>query len=96
MFALSVLATGAFQKEIADRSGITQSSVSRMLDGTVMLAPQYIKFLYAAAEQTQIKRDFHAAAGLANTIGAIGDTPAHQGTISSSLSISQLQTEIMH
>ena len=42
--------------------------------------PWYITFLYTAVEQVQIKRDFHAMAGLPNIIGAIDCTHMHQST----------------
>ncbi|XP_034035060.1 putative nuclease HARBI1 [Thalassophryne amazonica] len=75
---LGFLATGAFQREIADRSGITQSTMSRILPhvlaGIRDLAPRYIRFPYNNAEQAVIKRDFHELAGFPNVIGAIDCT----------------------
>ncbi len=58
------------QREIWDRSGVSQSSDSRALPlvikGLIRLAPRYIKFPYTAFEQVQIKREFYAIAGLPN------------------------------
>ena len=57
---LGSLATGPFQKEIGDRSGVSQSSVSHALPWSSKLSsvyhPWYIKFPYTAVQQVQIKR----------------------------------------
>ena len=66
----NIFGTGTFQREIGDRSGVSQSSVSRALP---VCHPWYIKFPYTAVEQVQIKRDFHAITGLPNIIGAISN-----------------------
>ncbi|XP_031441572.1 protein phosphatase 1, regulatory subunit 8a isoform X4 [Clupea harengus] len=76
--ALGFLATGTFQRELGDRVGISQSTISRglqqVVDGIVQLVPQYIRFPYTDQEQIPVKRAFHAIAGLPNTIGAIDCT----------------------
>ncbi len=78
---LGFLATGTFQREIADRSGISQSSMSRIipdvLDGLIRLLPQYIKFPYNLVHQLEVKQRFFAFANLPNVIGAIDCT--HMG-----------------
>lgn len=75
---IGFLATGTFQREIGDRSGMFQSSVNHALPlvikGLVRLAPRYIKFPYTVNDQEQIKRDFYAIARLPNIIGAIDCT----------------------
>uniref|UniRef100_A0A674A2Q1 Putative nuclease HARBI1 n=1 Tax=Salmo trutta TaxID=8032 RepID=A0A674A2Q1_SALTR len=75
---LGFLATGTFQREIADRSGISQPTMSRILPavlhGIISLTPQYIQFLYTAVPQARVKRDFHTIAGFPNVIGAIDCT----------------------
>ena len=52
---LGFLATGTFQREIGDQSGISQSSLSRILPdvlrGIIPLFPQFIRFPYSAKEQ---------------------------------------------
>ena len=76
--SLGLLATGNFQTTNADRSGISQPSLSRVLthvlDGIIRLAPTHIKFPYTPQEQFAIKQDFYAIAGFPNTIGAIDCT----------------------
>ena len=75
---LGFLATGNFQTVTADRSGISQPSLSHILtpilNGIIRLAPTYIRFSYTPQEQLTIKQDFHAIAGFPNTIGAIDCT----------------------
>ncbi|CAL9690972.1 unnamed protein product [Knipowitschia caucasica] len=75
---LGFLATGTFQRELGDRVGISQPSISRALprvvDAIIQLAPQYIKFPYSAEEQVSVKMGFHLIAGLPNTIGSIDCT----------------------
>lgn len=75
---LGFLATGTFQREIADQSGISQPTMSRILPavlhGIISLTPQYIQFLYTAVPQARVKRDFHTVAGFPNVIGAIDCT----------------------
>ncbi|XP_062295779.1 putative nuclease HARBI1 [Scomber scombrus] len=75
---LGFLATGTFQREIGDRAGVSQSSVSRALPsvikGLITLSPRYIRFPYTAVDQLQIKQDFHNMAHLPNIIGAIDCT----------------------
>ncbi|KAL6469081.1 hypothetical protein MHYP_G00226050 [Metynnis hypsauchen] len=78
---LGFLATGSFQRELADRSGISQSSLSRampaVLDGIICMSAKYIKFPYEAVDQANIKAQFAAIAGFPNVIGAIDCT--HMG-----------------
>uniref|UniRef100_A0A9J7Z0A2 Putative nuclease HARBI1 n=1 Tax=Cyprinus carpio carpio TaxID=630221 RepID=A0A9J7Z0A2_CYPCA len=75
---LGHLATGTFQRELADRSGMLQSSLSRVMpyvwDAIVGMAPRYICFPYTQAEQANIKMQFAAIAGFPNVIGAIDCT----------------------
>lgn len=74
---LGFLATGAFQRELADRSGLCQSTLSRSMpavwDGLIRMSPRYITFPYNAAEQANIKAQF-AATGFPNVIGAVDCT----------------------
>ncbi|KAL6468330.1 hypothetical protein MHYP_G00240070 [Metynnis hypsauchen] len=76
--ALGFLATGSFQRELADRSGVSQSSLSRampaVLDGVICMSARYIKFPYDAADQANIKAQFAAIAGFPDVIGAIDCT----------------------
>ncbi|KAL6467905.1 hypothetical protein MHYP_G00235820 [Metynnis hypsauchen] len=76
--ALGFLATGSFQRELADRSGISQSSLSRampaVLDGIICMSARYIKFPYDAVDQANIKAQFAAIAGFPDVIGAIDCT----------------------
>ena len=71
LLTLSFLATGTFQRELGDRVGISQPSISRALprvvDAINQLATQYIKFPYKAEDQVAVKRGFH-------NIGAIDCT----------------------
>lgn len=57
-----ILATGTFQRETSDRSGIYKSIVScalaKILQGIMQVMPQFIRFPYTAAQQTQLKRIF--------------------------------------
>uniref|UniRef100_A0AAZ3RJJ0 Putative nuclease HARBI1 n=1 Tax=Oncorhynchus tshawytscha TaxID=74940 RepID=A0AAZ3RJJ0_ONCTS len=75
---LGFMTTETFQWEIADRSGISQPTMSRILPtvlhGIISLTPQYIQFLYTAVQQARVKRDFHTIAGFPNVIGAIDCT----------------------
>uniref|UniRef100_A0A673Y676 Putative nuclease HARBI1 n=1 Tax=Salmo trutta TaxID=8032 RepID=A0A673Y676_SALTR len=75
---LGFLATGAFQREIADCSGSSQPPMSRILPavlhGIISMTPQYIQFLYTAAQQARVKRDFHTIAEFPNVVGAIDCT----------------------
>ena len=54
MTTLGFLATGAFQRELADRSGLCQSTLSRAMpavwDGIICISARYIKFPYNAVE----------------------------------------------
>ncbi|XP_045076311.1 putative nuclease HARBI1 [Coregonus clupeaformis] len=75
---LGFLATGSFQRELADRSGISQSCLSRAMppvwDGIIRLSTRYITFPYDAGDQPNIKAQFAAIAGFPNVIGAIDCT----------------------
>ena len=75
---LGFLATGSFQRELADRSGISQSCLSRAMpavwDGIIRLSTRYITFPYDAGDQPNIKAQFAAIAGFHNVIGAIDCT----------------------
>lgn len=85
---LGFLATGSFQREMADRSGVSQSTLSRamplVVDQIIRLSRRYIKFPYGAVEQANIKAQFAAIAGFPNVIGAIDCThvaikaPSHE------------------
>lgn len=76
--ALGFFATGTFQREIGDRSGISQPSMSRILpavlDGIIRLMPDYIEFPYGAQRQVEVKQGFSDIANLPNVIGAIDCT----------------------
>ncbi len=56
---LGFLATGTFQRELADRSGISQPTFSRImpdvLGGIIGLSQRYIDFPYTMGEQANIK-----------------------------------------
>ncbi len=73
-----LLAENDYLREIADRSGISQSSRSRIipdvLDGLIWLLPQYIKFPYNLVHHLEVKRRLFAIANLLNVIGAIDCT----------------------
>lgn len=75
---LGFLATGIFQREIGDRSGISQPSVSRLmpavLQGIIRLSARYIRFPYTAEEQQHIMDDFVRQTGFPNVLGAIDCT----------------------
>ncbi|CAJ1057880.1 putative nuclease HARBI1 [Xyrichtys novacula] len=75
---LGYLATGSFQREMADRAGVSQSTISRamptVVDQLIRLSNRYIKFPYGAVEQANIKTQFAAIAGFPNVIGAIDCT----------------------
>ncbi len=71
-------ATGAFQRELADRSGVYQSTLSGAMpavwDEIIRMSFRYIKFPYNAVEQADIKAQFAARAGFLNVIEAIDCT----------------------
>lgn len=75
---LGFLATGTFQRELADRSGISQPTFSRVmpdvLGGIIGLSHLYIKFPYTVGEQANKKAQFAAMSGFPNVIGAIDCT----------------------
>ncbi|XP_066575647.1 putative nuclease HARBI1 [Amia ocellicauda] len=72
------LATGSFQRELADCSGISQSSLSRAMpavwDGIIRMSISYIRFPYDTVDQPNIKAQFAAIASFPNVIGAIDCT----------------------
>ncbi len=71
---LVFLATRTFQREIRDRSGISQPTMSRMMPAVSVaiksLSREYITFPYDDAQQAVIKREFYETAGLTNVTGA--------------------------
>ncbi|XP_060921089.1 putative nuclease HARBI1 [Labrus mixtus] len=73
---LGFLATGAFQRERADQSGVYQSSLSCAMpavwDGRIMA--RNITFPYTVTEQANIKVQFAAMSRFQNVIGAIDCT----------------------
>ncbi len=75
---IGLLATGTFQREIGDRAGISQPSISRAIHKVVKaivgLMPTYVKFPYDVAQQMVVKRGFYEISGIPNTIGAIDCT----------------------
>uniref|UniRef100_A0A9J7Y678 Putative nuclease HARBI1 n=1 Tax=Cyprinus carpio carpio TaxID=630221 RepID=A0A9J7Y678_CYPCA len=75
---LGFLATGCFQRELADRSGISQPSLSAIisvvLNGILNMVSRYIRFPYTVREQAEIKTQFAAMSGFPNVIGAIDCT----------------------
>ena len=56
---IGFLATGTFQRELADRSGISQPTFSRILPdvlgGVIALSQNYINFPYTVGEQANKK-----------------------------------------
>ncbi|KAK0139210.1 putative nuclease HARBI1 [Merluccius polli] len=75
---LGFLATGSFQRELADRSGMSQGALSRaiaaVLNGIIRISARYIRFPYDAVNQVHIKAQFAEIAGFPNVIGAIDCT----------------------
>uniref|UniRef100_A0A672PWW7 Putative nuclease HARBI1 n=1 Tax=Sinocyclocheilus grahami TaxID=75366 RepID=A0A672PWW7_SINGR len=75
---IGLLATGTFQREIGDRAGISQPSISRAIHKVVKaivgLMTTYVKFPYDVAHQMVVKRGFCEISGIPNTIGAIDCT----------------------
>ncbi|KAL2086050.1 hypothetical protein ACEWY4_017109 [Coilia grayii] len=75
---LRFLATGSYQRELADRSGMSQAAFSRtipaVLNGIIRLSARYIEFPYNIVNQANIKAQFAAIAGFPNVIGAIDCT----------------------
>ncbi len=75
---LGFLATGTFQRELADRSGISQPTFSHvmpdMLGGIICLSHLYIKFPYTVDEVANKKAQFEAMPGFPNVIDAIDCT----------------------
>lgn len=75
---LGFLATGTFQRELADRAGISLPTISRtmptVLAAIKSLSRDHIRFPYDNAHQSVIKRQFYEIAGLPNIVGAIDCT----------------------
>ena len=75
---LGCLATGSFQRDNADRSGITQPSQSRcmpsVLEAIKSLTQEYIRFPFEDDQQTVIKREFYEIARFPNVVGLIDCT----------------------
>ena len=59
---LGFLATGSFQRELTDRSGMSQGALSRaipaVLNGIIRISARYIRFPYDAVNQANIKAQF--------------------------------------
>nr|XP_023674813.1 putative nuclease HARBI1 isoform X1 [Paramormyrops kingsleyae]XP_023674815.1 putative nuclease HARBI1 isoform X1 [Paramormyrops kingsleyae] len=75
---LGFLATGTYQRELADRSGISQPTMSsfipQVVAGINRLSRQHIKFPCGADVQANIKTQFAAVSRFPNVIGAIDCT----------------------
>ena len=75
---LASLATGTFQREVGDRSGITQPSMSRVmpsvLEAIKSLTEEFIRFPFSEDQQTVLKREFYEIARVPNVVGAIDCT----------------------
>lgn len=75
---LGFLATGTFQREISDRSGISQPTFSRTLPAVLAaiksLSRRYIQFPFDDGQQSIIKREFYRIAEYPNVVGAIDCT----------------------
>ena len=83
MTTLGFLATGEFQRELANRLGLRQSTLSRVMpavwDGIICISAG-ISNSHNAVEQANIKVQFAARAGFPNVNGAIDCThitPSH-------------------
>ena len=78
---LGFLATVTFQREIGDRAGVSQPTISRtmpeVLAAIKSLSRKYIRFPYNDAQQSVIKRQFYEIAGFPNVVGAIACTHVH-------------------
>jgi len=66
------LATGTFQREIGDRSGISQPTFSRTMPA--VLAAMKSFFPYDDGQQSVIKRELYEIAGFPNVVGVIDCT----------------------
>lgn len=75
---LGFIATGTFQREIGDGSGINQSSLSRdfpnVLCAIIHLCPRFIRVPYSAQEQWDVKDNFLRKTGFPTVIGVIDCT----------------------
>lgn len=75
---LGFLATGTFQREIGDRSGISQPTFSRTMPAVLAAMKsffrRYIQFPYDDGQQSVIKREFYEIAGFPNVVGVIDCT----------------------
>lgn len=69
---------GTFQQELADRSGTTQSALSRVMPmvwgGIISLSNRYIRFPSTAAEQANFRMHLTAMSSFLNVFGAIDYT----------------------
>uniref|UniRef100_A0A8C9ZM49 Putative nuclease HARBI1 n=1 Tax=Sander lucioperca TaxID=283035 RepID=A0A8C9ZM49_SANLU len=74
---LGFLKTGAFQRELADQSGISQPSLSRAMpavwNGIIRMSPRYIRFPFTVGEK-RAKQAFWAKYGFPGVLGAIDCT----------------------
>ena len=72
---LGFLVAGTFQRELADRSGVSQSSLRRAMaavwDRIICMSARYLRFPYNAVDQANIKMQFAAIAGFPKVIGEI-------------------------
>ncbi len=75
---LGFLATGTFQREIGDRSGISQPTFSRTMPAVLAAMKsffrRYIQFPYDNGQQFVIKREFYEIAGFSNVVCVIDCT----------------------
>lgn len=75
---LGFLATGTFQRELADRSGISQPSFSRILPdvigGILRNSPRHLRYPFTPLEQARVKDGFADSFGFPGVIGAIDCT----------------------
>ncbi|KAJ8287657.1 hypothetical protein COCON_G00003160, partial [Conger conger] len=71
---LGFLATGTFQHEIGDRSGISQPTMSRILPAVLNGILKLVKFPYDAQRQVETMQGFSAIANMPGVISAIDCT----------------------
>ena len=73
---IGFLATGTFQRELADRSGISQPTFSRILPDVlgVIALSHNINFPYTVGDLANTKAQFAAKSDFPNVIGAIDCT----------------------
>ena len=77
---IGFLATGTFQRELADRSGISQPTFSRILPDVlgVIALSHNINFPYTVGDLENTKAQFAAKSDFLNVIGAIDCTQGHR------------------